>query len=330
MRILTTTSVFLQVSTDKVLKLKFGLNEKLFPMSLVSDAKAMEADVNQYVTAEKASRHRVMTKKEANKMRRQQDELVNNYTYTTADIEDNLRDRKRKGQSAANLGLEQTRAAIAVQGAKANLQDARYQLKNAADNKEVVGFEKAAKVAEKNLQKNLEAERMVKDKMKDRKRRLTGRSKDQKWAKVNERALAMNQRVDRGEFAEKEDVEASGAKPSFNPYARRKVKPKILWEVGQNDDTKEGEESKDAEASKEKKPTENENAGKEVEPTLVQEQQHKAAALNQSHQFAIDEEVLVQSSFTNGIAGLTAKTVKRARKGLSLKEYQERKEAGSL
>jgi RNA polymerase-associated protein RTF1 len=328
MLILTTTSVFLQVSTDKVLKLKFGTKEKLFPMSLVSDAKAMEADVSQYLTAEKANRHRVMTKKEANKMRRQQDELVNNYTYTTADIEDNLRDRKRKGQSAANLGLEQTRAAIAVQGAKANLQDARYQLKNATD-KEVAGFEKAAKVAEKNLQKNLEAERMVKDKMRDRKRRLTGRSKDQKWAKVNERALAMNQKVDRGEFAEEEDVEGTGAKPSFNPFARRKVKPKILWEVGQKDDTKEGEESKDAEASKEK-PTENENVGKEVEPTLVQEQQHKAAALNQSHQFAIDEEVLVQSSFTNGIAGLTAKTVKRVRKGLSLKEYQERKEAGSF
>ena len=67
-------------------------------------------------------------------------------------------------------------------------------------------------------------------------------------------------------------------------------------------------------------------------PALVQEQQHKAAALSQSHQFAIDEEVLAQSSYKNGIAGLGMKRPinDRVRKGLSLSEYQQRKAAGTL
>ena len=64
----------------------------------------------------------------------------------------------------------------------------------------------------------------------------------------------------------------------------------------------------------------------------MQEHQEKAAALSQSHQFAIDEEVLAQSSFTSGIVGLTAKKAakKRVRKGLSLAEYHERKAGGKL
>lgn len=311
-----------------MLKLKFGANTRDFPISLVSDAKADQSDVTQYVTAMKSIRQRILGKKEAAKMRKQQDKLVNDYVYTTADIEANIQSRKNKGDPAANLALERTRAAIGVQAARAALRDVKFQLKHAKNSEEIVTFEQAVAEAEKNLEKKLDEEQAIRDRAKSRKQRLAGRTKDQKWARVNKRNLETNQAVDRGEMAAKEDPkEAANAKDSFNPYARRKVKPKILWEVGQDEEGKDGEDAKEGEG----KGGEGE---KEVDttPTLVQEQQHKAAALSQSHQFAIDEEVLAKSSLSTGIGGIGSKkaVVKRVRRGLSLSEYQERKAAGTL
>lgn len=322
------------VSTDKMLTLKFGKNQRDFPISLVSDAKVDEADMKQYVDTTKGNRERTLGKKEANKMRRQQDKLVSDYVYTTADIEENLRNRKKKGETAANLGLERTRAAIAVQGARAALKDATFQLANANNPEEINDFEQVVAAAEKLLEERLVEEQTVKDHVKDRKMRLAGRSKDQKWALVNKRALEMNQKVDRGEMAPKtNENENSAAKATFNPYARRKVKPKILWEVGQNDEENKAEDGKDGDASKDKAAESAENGGKDLDsaPALIQEHHHKAAALSQSHQFAIDEEFLAQSSFTTGIAGIGSKKApNRVRKGLSLAEYQEKKAIGAL
>jgi RNA polymerase-associated protein RTF1 len=314
-----------------MLTLKFATNTKDFPISLVSDAKVDESDVKQYVDSTKATRQRTLGKREASRMRRQQDKLVSDYVYTTEDIEANLASRKKKGESAANLALERTRALIAVQGARSALEDAKFQKENAKTSEEAEDFDLAVEAAEKLLQEKLADEQTVKDRVKDRKRQLAGRTKDMKWAKVNKRALETNQKVDRGEMVVKDEAaEDLAAKQSFNPYARRKVKPKILWEVGQNEG---GEEAKEADGAKEKS-AEQANGDKELDatPTLVQEQQHKAAALSQSHQFAIDEEVLAQTSFTRGIAGLTAKRTagNRVRKGWSLAEYQERKAAGTL
>ena len=330
-----------QVSTDKVLKLQFGKNERNFPIKLISDNKADENDVNLYVTEMKNQRRQVLSRNEANKIRRKQDDLVSNYTYTTEDIENNLKNRKKKGHTAANLGLEQTRAAIAVQAARAALEDAKQQLKLAADG-EKAGLLAAEKAAEEALQERLEEERIVLEKVKSRKERLTKNSTDQKWAKVNQRALETNQMADRGALKEKETektAQESGSKPKFNPYARRKVKPKILWEVGQKEEEKAeeggGEETKEADASNKDANGAEATTGPEKDttpPNLVQEHQEKAAALSQSHQFTIDEEILAQSSFTNGITGLSAKkpVKKRVRKGLSLAEYLEKKAAGTL
>lgn len=323
-----------QVTTDKVLTLKFASNTKDFPISLVSDAKVDEADVKQYVDATKAIRQRTLGKKEASRMRRQQDKLVSDYVYTTEDIETNLRNRKKTGESMANLALERTRAAIAVGGARSALEDAKFQRGLAKTAEEADEFELAVEAAEKVLQEKLTEEQAVKDRVKDRKAKLAGRTKDQKWAKVNRRALEINQKVDRGEMTSKDEAaESSAGQQSFNPYARRKVKPKILWEVGQNEEVENGDQSKEVDGSK-GKASEQENGDKELDstPTLVQEQQHKAAALSQSHQFTIDEEVLAQSSFTKGIAGLSSKRTagNRVRKGLSLADYQERKAAGTL
>jgi len=344
------------VTTDQMLTLKFGKNQKDFPISLVSDAKIDESDMKQFIDATKANRERTLGKKEANKMRRQQDKLVREYIYTTQDIEANLLNRKMKGETATNLALERTRAAIAVQGARAALKDATFQLTNAKhannmmDSKEL---ERTVELAEKALEEKLIEEQVVKDRAKDRKTRLTGRTKDQKWALVNKRALEINQKVDRGEMIDKEaEIENSASKDTFNPYARRKVKPQILWEVGQsNDENKKADESKNEDAANKNKTTESKDMGSgardlDTTPTLIHEHQQKAAVLNQSHQFAIDEEVLAaaqqqsSSSFTTvgGIAGLGSSSsyakkmssIHRVRRGLSLLEYQERKAAGTL
>jgi hypothetical protein len=159
------------------------------------------------------------------------------------------------------------------------------------------------------------------------KQRLTSRSKDQKWAKVNQRAKKANHKADLEVAKEKEDT---GNANAFNPYARRKVKPIILWEVGQQDEKKSDENASDA--KKDALSRESTGAEDATTPSLIQEQQEKAAALSHSHQFAIDEEVLALSSYTKGISGLGSnkRVRKRVRKGLSLSEYQERKAAGTL
>merc|ERR1712161_11740 len=128
---------------------------------------------------------------------------------------------------------------------------------------------------------------------------------------------------------------ANAVQAAFNPYARRKVKPKNLWQVGQGDEKKERDENRDPELPLNTKDgTGKTNGGIHVNSTrpLVQEQHGKASALSQSHQFAIDEETLAQTSFLSGIGGLTSKknTKMRVRKGLSLTEYLERKAVGTL
>lgn len=309
----------IQVVTDKALKLQFGKNQRIFLIKLISDNKATENDIFLYKTEMKNQRQQVLSVKEASKIRRKQDELVSTYTYTTEDIENNLRNRKKKGQTAANLGLEQTRSAIAVQAARAALEEAKVLARS--------GDDTGLAVAEKALEGILQEEQAVLEKVKSRKDRLTLRGADKKWAKVNQRALEMNQKLDRGALRDMEaERKEAESKPKFNPYARRKVKPKILWEVGQTEN-EEKEESKEGETGENATEKEQEST-----PSLVQEQQEKAAALSQSHQFAIDEEILAQSSFTNGITGLSVKRPvrQRVRKGLSLNEYLEKKGAGTL
>jgi RNA polymerase-associated protein RTF1 len=264
--------------------------------------------------------------------------LISNFTYTAEDIEKQLNEKKKKGQSGGNLGLEQTRAAIAVQAARGALAEAQAQLKAASDSTEISDAQKRVSEAKRLLDQRLDEEQRVLEKVKNRKNRLTSRTTDQKWAKVNQRAVKMNRQADVGAFKEKEvEVEKNGSgKPVFNPYARRKVKPKILWEVGQKDEKTEGDEMTDGDTpgpgAKDAAPQANGEKDGDSTPSLVQEQQGMATALSQSHQFNIDEEILVQSSYTSGIAGLSSKrnVVKRTRKGMSLSDYQERKAAGTL
>jgi RNA polymerase-associated protein RTF1 len=333
------------ISTNKTLRLKFGTSERDFPMYLVSDAPPEELDVQKYITTQKNNRLDILSKRRANKLRRLQDDLVNNYTYTTEDIERNLDQRKKQGKSVANLGSEQTKVAIVVQAARESvkelgrrvaeskkaLMESDSNLDEAQLTSKVREDEKALESAKKLLEVRLEAERATSVAVKERIRRLTGRAKDQNWAKVNERALLANQRADR-DVEKLSKVAGSATKKEFNPYARRKVKPKILWEVGQSRGDEKAEEKKDSgeEATKGDKTKTSTDV---ATPSLVQESQGKAAALRDRHQFAIDEESLAQSTTIDGILGGTRKKdpkKNRVRKGISLAEYQERKQNGTL
>ncbi len=336
------------VSTNKTLRLKFGTSERDFPMFLISDAAPEEIDVVKYVTTQKNHRLDVLTKRRANKLRRLQDDLVTNYTYTTEDIERNLEQRKKLGKKSGNLGLEQTKMAIAVQAAReyaaemdSRLSDAKKALmesESIADETELTRnvreAEKVYEAAQKRLEELLNEERTMKEIVENRKKKLSSRAKDMNWAKVNERAVQANQRADReANKSMKEGTNGAAEKVAFNPYARRRVKPKILWEVGQtNDEEKKSEETKESEGGAK------ENAGGVVSteaqtPTLVYESQGKAAALRDRHQFTIDEESLAQATVMDTILGGSRKKAIRAnrvRKGISLAEYMERKEQGLL
>lgn len=331
------------IKTNKVLRLKFGNSERDFPMYLVSDAAPVEVDVQKYVTTQKNNRAEVLSKRRATKLRRVQDHLVSNYTYTTEDIERNLQQRKLQGKSLANLGSEQTKIAIAVQAARDAVKEAEDRLD--AAKKELMEFSGAAHEenelekavddckqavddAKKELDEKLKEEKATIDAVKNRKMKLTGRQRDRNWAKVNQRALQANQRADREGYKAQQEAEArkaAGEKEKFNPYARRKVKPKVLWEVGQaknEDESKSGlEEKKDSLDETPKDFLE------VVTPALVHEAE-KTAVLSESHQFAIDEEGMV-SAGGFGLGGSKA-LVQRVRKGLSLAEYLDRKEKGRL
>ena len=314
-------------------------------MYLVSDAPPSEVDVNTYISMQKNHRREILTKRQATKLRRKQDELVNNYTYTTQDIEKNLEERKKQGKSLANLGAEQTKTSIKLQAAKDRHLEAKRALSDArkaidkstvADTKDLDDklheCQERVKVTEKELQQAKDEVQAVKDAVKDRKRRLGQRSKDMNWAKVNQRNIVKNQRTDFEVSGKEKEAEAKKAasttKEKFNPFARRKVKPKILWEVGQD---KVEEEAKTG-GEEEKKDSREADDGKEAElaPTLVQEQ--TADRMSQSHQFTIDEEVLAQNG-ANGFSRLSSTKrprKERKRKGLSLTDYLDQKAKGTL
>ena len=185
--------------------------------------------------------------------------------------------------------------------------------------------------AKKALEEKEDEERQLNQKVEERKRKLAKRKGDVDWAKVNERAVQINQRSDREALKIKQgpSIAGSGKKDGeFNPYARRRVKPKILWEVGQGKEApaEEGVSSAEAPGGKSAAPAAPNKEDMVDAPHLVQEANEKSAAvLADSHQFAIDEEGMVQIG-----PGKKSPLKQRVRKGLSLSDYLEQKAAGSL
>ena len=332
------------VLSKKILHLRFGTNVREFPMYLVSDSRPNEEDVIKFVTMEKTNRHTtVMSRNKAGRIRKRQDALVNNYTYTKEDIEFNVQEAKKSGKALSNLALEQTRAAIAVTAAETELKEAQLRLAEArkklleydgGDRTEEDNLSSAVKIAEQHvgeaeeeLERKVEAQKAVNDIVHGRKTNLSKRTKDQNWAKVNQRAKQMNKDADFEAYkAQKaqEERESTHGVAKFNPYARRKVKPKILWEVGQKQEQKDDEpsSSKEKEARDE---TQTGNGPDALKAAQAVQEAQKVAQITQSHQFAFDEEDTGALSFS-----LKSKRHRepRVRKGMSLAEYQAQKLAG--
>jgi RNA polymerase-associated protein RTF1 len=331
------------VSTNIMLTLKFGKSVRDFPMFLVSDVAPDDSDVRKYIINQKNERLEILTKRRAIRLRRVQDELVMNYTYTTEDIERNLQKRRKQGKSLANFSLEQTRTADAVQAANEAVLELQLRIKSVksrlleASGRDVPELEADLKhmeadlqVATTQLEEKENEQKALQDLLNQRKSKLSLRTKDRSWAKVNERALQANQLAGRELTKEKkDDVTASGTKKvEFNPFARRRVKPKVLWDVGQ--DAAKDEAKQEVEAKGDEKKEDRDEAPVD-EPVLVREARVLGVALGDSHQFTIDEEGIAHSSSIGFTSGRTKKAVpSRPRNGLSLKDYMERKAQGIL
>jgi len=346
------------VSSNKLLELQFGKSVMKHRMLMVSDSRPSQEDVTRYVTQLKNLRKNdiLLSKREAAKIRKIQDLLVTNYTYTTADIDKNIEAKKRSGKAITNIGLEKTRISIAVQGARTTVAEAMSQFNGA----KVAALEANPEDIQliNTLEENIESARLqlesaeidLNNKITDQElilkaeenriRKIQNSSKVQNWVKVNQRAAKMNQNADFQSYKEQQEKEKRDAvsAPKFDPYARRKVKPKMLWEVGQ---TKE-EEKKAGET-----PSKLGAAGDDaVNIALTGDEANKMSekgsnrenisgtrnAALQSHQLDFDDEDLAQSTLLRTNGSLNGRKAKRARvrKGMSLAEYQEKKAAGTL
>jgi len=343
------------VTTDKWLKVSFGKFVREFKMITVSDHRPSADDVTQLVSQLRTERltDSILTKKSANKLRKRQDELVNNYTYTKEDIEMLVKEKKKRSKKSMNIGVEKTRTAISAQAAKDEVEEAKKRLEDAKVER-MEADEDVSAIAESNVTKAKEALEMANEKLeekvkeqqsiqkedRDRANRLKKNSKVQNWAKVNQRAKMANQNADFQAYIEQQ-AQAKIGEPKFDPYARRRQKPKNLWEVGVPKQSSEkvsdvaGASGTIEEEKKESSPSERDdsNAGKDGEKENRREvipDPQKLEAPGQANQFAFDDDIMISGDIAN-LGGIGAKKVRtRARKGLSLEEYQEKKTAGTL
>jgi len=340
------------VTTDKWLSVSFGKQKREFKMLTVSDHRPTVDDVTKYVGHLKNERgsHALLTKKKANKLRKKQDELVNNYTYTKEDIEMLVKEKKKRNKKSANIGLEKTRVAIAVRAAEDAVKEVEKQLTDAevermeadTESEEMVADEKvnelkkALEEANNNLKEAKAEQNRIMKEDEERSNKLKQNSKIQNWDKVNQRAKLANQSADFAAYKEqraREKAEGS-AEPKFDPYARRKVKPKNLWEVkGAKSD-----EAAEATVEEEKKETgalverDDSNATKEVDKENKRDDNPDSQKndLPASNQFAYDDDIMIGGDIAN-LAGIgVKKTTTRIRQGISLEDYQSRKAAGTL
>ena len=319
----------------------------MFKMITVSDHRPSSEDVGKYISQLKTDRlsDTILMKKKAIKLRKRQDNLVTNYTYTKEDIEKLVNEKKKRNKKASNIGLEKTHIAIAVQAAQDAVKEAERRIEEAkiqqmeADeddsakaNSNLIQAQEALEDAKKILEERIEEQKRILKDEEDRINRLKGSSKVQNWVKVNQRARLANQNADFLSYKEqlaKEKAEAS-AEPKFDPFARRKVKPKNLWEVG-------GKQSNDKaadvmaveEEKKDSHPSEDSAAkGAEKDKQAKSTDGQALDPTAQSAPISFDEDINIGDIANLGL-GLK-KPVNRSRKGISFADYQSRKEAGTL
>lgn len=282
----------------------------------------------------------LLSKKDATKMKKAQDELVNNYTYTAEDIQRTVEEKKSLSKKISNIGADKTRTLIALTAAEALYEEAMKE-KNDLENQLL----EADETAEEDIREKIESiqfslEELTEDlikKQKDHKKildaealrikRIQNSDKVQNWAKVNQRAKAANKAADQEAYKNDKGSQESSSK---DLYARRKVKPQILWEVGQKAD-----EPKDTDSFKENTgivgsidaSRDDKNDISHKVDTREANNGIKSKLAKQLNDLAIEEETL-----TTGLNRMNNKktVTTRVRKGLSLQQYLERKSAGTL
>jgi len=336
------------ISTDKWLKVSFGKFVREFKMITVSDHRPSADDVVQLVSQLKTERQTdlILTKKSASKLRKRQDELVNNYTYSKEDIDMLVIEKKKRSKKSMNIASEKTRAGISVQAAQDEVEDAKKLLEDAkvermeADDdvsviaeSNVTKAKEALENAKEKLQERIEVQQSIDKEDKARSNKLKKSSKIQNWVKVNQRAKMANQNADFQAYIEQQQqAKVQGnAEPKFDPYARRRQKPKNLWEVGGPNKAADAAGTVEEE-KKESTPSERDdsNARKDGEKENGRDDIPDPNKLEQpANKFAFDDDIVI-GDITN-LGGIGAKKAKtRVRKGLSLEEYQEKKSAGTL
>ncbi len=321
-------------------------------MLTVSDHRPSLDDVGKLVTQLKAERltDHILTKKSANKLRKHQDELVINYTYTKEDVDMLVSEKKKRNSKPSNIGLEKTRIAIAVKAANDEVEDAKKRLEDAevermeadddiaaAAEENVEKAKKELVSAKKKLDERKEEQQRIHKEEEERNSRLKNSSKVQNWVKVNQRAKLANRNADFESYKDqlaREKIQGS-AQPKFDPYARRSMKPKNLWEVGgpKTNETSGSSGMIVEEEKKEATERDDTNVGKDGDGENKREDVSEPLKMDlpgQANIFAFDDDIVIGSDIAN-MGGIGVKSVKvRARKGLSLMEYQERKAAGIL
>jgi len=336
------------ITTSKWLKVEFGKHINYFRMITISDSPPEEAEVMKYIHQLKNSRKQALSKSQARRIKSALIDTVNNYQYTKDDI-DRVVQEKKKNIVARNIGLEKTRIEIEVLAASEALTEAQNTL-NGLQKKssgiepnegKIVIAQNNVIEAQKKLDLILAEKQRIVDADEMRKRKIMMSSKVQNWVKVNQRAKEKNRAADYLSY--KGHSKQRVTSKEFDPFARRKVKPDILWEVGK------GENKDVRQVDSEMAVTENVSSSKllaaaddnmHTSQHRENENKKKMEYLNSQkeligkrHQFAIDEEVLARtSSRLNGVDMDRDHYVgqDRIRRGLSLAEYQERKASGRL
>ena len=343
--------------TNKRLVLRFGKSEKLFKMDMISDSPPTQEDLTQFLSHLRNIRQRVLTKKTSLKMRREQDQLVHNYVYTTEDIEKNIQQRKKYSKTISNIAAQKTRIEIQVRVCENAVKEAEQQLKVAEENKKSArssGYptsEKMDKITRDydEAKDVLEQAKIELDERKAEQTRILEAEKNrlsklQKNAgnvsKVNQKAKELNKRADVEAY---KSTKAASTTKKVDLHARRKHKQKILWDVGQDKATN-AKKSKDdgnntttpttttSTTSAKKKTNTSESSGGDKENKTPDTSMTTTTPMiiDQIHDLNIDEEILAKSSTHNIHGNGTKASTRRTRKGISFEEYRRRKEAGTL
>ena len=309
-------------------------------MIQISDHRPAHHEVSYFISQCKNVRsYVILSKKLAVKMLKDQTEYVTTYQYTNEDIEKNIELSKKKNV-VKNVGRDIARIQLEVQSAQSQLSEAIQQLEDAKkdvednnddDNNDpessssIIRLTEAVSNAQILLEEKLRDQEYIAKADETRKRKLSQNSKVRNWMKVNAKATAANKKADLESYKQhkkNDNVNAEEAALGFNPFARRKAKPKNLWDAS-NKNEQEDKQQLESEGI-------NSTSTSTKQKQQLESNKKKRIMSNntphlESHQFAIDEEMYYNKNGTS-----SSSIIQRVRKGLSFTEYLERKENGTL